>query len=94
MSTCPLNYFICCLLYLQTLIKEVLTETDDMCDYAFYILGKHQFKSRNVKEVSFGYAGLILRQEGNIQGSLEAFQSATKLNQNDPLAIKQVARSL
>lgn len=60
----------------KTLIKEVLTETDDMCDYAFYILG------------------LILRQEGNIQGSLEAFQSATKLNQNDPLAIKQVARSL
>eukprot|EP00731_Ephydatia_muelleri_P026396 Em0018g496a len=60
----------------KLLIKEVLTETDDMCDYAFYILG------------------LILRQEGNIQGSLEAFQSATKLNQNDPLAIKQVARSL
>lgn len=38
--------------------------------------------------------GLITRQEGDIQGSLELFQKAVRLNPNNPANIKQVARSL
>lgn len=60
----------------KVLIKEVLMETDGLCEYAVYI------------------QGLILRQEGNIQGSLEHFQQAVKLNPNNPSNVKQVARSL
>lgn len=39
-------------------------------------------------------AGLISRQEGDIQGSLELFQQAVRLNSNNAANIKQVARSL
>ena len=38
--------------------------------------------------------GLILRQEGKIQESLEMFQICNILNPNSPLHIKQMARSL
>ena len=39
-------------------------------------------------------AGLITRQEGDIQGSMELFQKAVRLNPNNAANIKQVARSL
>ena len=39
-------------------------------------------------------AGLITRQEGDIQGSLELFQKAVRLNPNNATSVKQVARSL
>ena len=38
--------------------------------------------------------GLILRQEGKIQESLEMFQICNILNPNSPVHIKQMARSL
>jgi len=38
-------------------------------------------------------AGLITRQEGDIQGSMELFQKAVRLNPNNAANIKQVARS-
>ena len=38
--------------------------------------------------------GLILRQEGKIQESLEMFQICNILNPNSPIHIKQMARSL
>ncbi|XP_064398585.1 Bardet-Biedl syndrome 4 protein-like [Halichondria panicea] len=60
----------------KVLIGELLEETDEMCEYAIYILG------------------LIHRQEGNIQASLELFQKAVRLNPNNALSVKQVARSL
>ena len=44
--------------------------------------------------VCLSVSGLILRQEGNIQGSLEHFQQAVKVNPNNPSNVKQVARTL
>ena len=44
-------------------------------------------------ERSFYLVGMILRQEGEIQGSLEMFQQAALLNPNNVENIKQVARS-
>ena len=38
--------------------------------------------------------GLISRQEGDIQGSLELFRKAVKLNPNSAASVKQVARSM
>ncbi|XP_065913269.1 Bardet-Biedl syndrome 4 protein-like [Dysidea avara] len=61
--------------FCKILIKEMLIETDDMCEYARYVLG------------------MILRQEGEIQGSLEMFQQAALLNPSNVENIKQVARS-
>ena len=43
---------------------------------------------------SLFYLGLISRQEGDIQGSLELFQKAVKLSPNSAACVKQVARSL
>ena len=37
--------------------------------------------------------GMILRQEGEIQGSLEMFQHAAQLNPSNVENIKQIARS-
>ena len=37
--------------------------------------------------------GMILRQEGEIQGSLEMFQQAAVLNPSNVENIKQIARS-
>ena len=39
------------------------------------------------------HTGMILRQEGEIQGSLEMFQQAALLNPSNVENIKQIARS-
>ena len=38
--------------------------------------------------------GMVLRQEGRIQESLEALQVASRLNPQNPENLKQIARSL
>jgi Bardet-Biedl syndrome 4 protein len=60
----------------KVLIKELLTETGETCEYAIYVFG------------------LISRQEGNVQLSLELFQKAVQLNPRNPENMKQMARSL
>lgn len=60
----------------KVLIRELLDETDDMCEYGLYILG------------------LIYRQEGDVQMSLEQFRKAVHLNPNNASSMKQAARSL
>ncbi|KAK2193837.1 hypothetical protein NP493_5g13027 [Ridgeia piscesae] len=60
----------------KTLIREQLSETNGMCEYAVYV------------------QALILRQEGRIQESLEAFQTCTLLNPKNTDNLKQVSRSL
>lgn len=60
----------------KALIKDVLQEASNMCEYPIYV-----------------YA-LILREEGEIQESLEMFQQCLELNQHNIDNLKQVARSL
>ena len=40
------------------------------------------------------YLALILREEGEVQQSLDVFQQCVQLNQHNPDHLKQVARSL
>ncbi len=79
------------------LIGELLEETDEMCEYAIYILGTliNVILPTPCNDCSpFPPIGLIHRQEGNIHASLELFQKAVRLNPNNALSVKQVARSL
>ncbi len=74
------------------LIGELLEESDEMCEYAIYVLGT--LINVSLQWLPAPHTGLIHRQEGNIQASLELFQKAVRLNPNNALSVKQVARSL
>ena len=85
----------------KAIIRAQLEETHGMCEYANYgewhknNLGKlHCFKSQIKVVVLILVQGLILRQEGKIQESLEMFQICNILNPNSADHIKQMARSL
>ncbi len=83
----------------KEVIKEQLTTTNGMCEYALYVQGKIlikipiniEFQAFTVFKIS---KALIMRQEGRIQESLELFQSCAVLNPTNILNLKQVARSL
>ena len=77
------------------LIGELLEESDEMCEYAIYVLGTLiNVSFPPLQWLSAPHTGLIHRQEGHIQASLELFQKAVRLNPNNALSVKQVARSL
>ena len=125
----------------QVLIREQLSETDELCQYALYVQGgwmyintvtsqmyaykyiymdAHSYHnyivcthpavtflimiscqdSLSPPSLSLFYfhvhvhVGLISRQEGDIQGSLELFRKAVLLNPNSAACVKQVARSV
>jgi Bardet-Biedl syndrome 4 protein len=87
----------------KEVIKEQLTTTNGMCEYALYVQGDKQimisnfFNPIHLYLLFFLYAyikALIMRQEGRIQESLELFQSCAVLNPSNILNLKQVARSL
>ena len=63
-----------------------------MCEYANYVQGMIEQAVDNICQHYI--AGLILRQEGKIQESLEQFQVCNILNPNSADNIKQMARSL
>ena len=122
----------------QVLIREQLSETDELCQYALYVQGGWMYINTIISQMyaykyiymhahsyhncrvyapnsnflimiscqdslsppslflSYFYAhvGLISRQEGDIQGSLELFRKAVLLNPNSAACVKQVARSV
>ena len=58
------------------MFQEQLDETQDQCEYAYYV------------------KGLLLRQEGKVQESLDTFQRCAMLNPSNQMYIKQIGRSL
>ena len=86
----------------KILIQEELERTQGKHEYANYIQvainniwRKKIFLDQNCQCLMYIYSqGLVLRQEGKIQESLECFRMCHNLNPKSVDNIKQVARSL
>ena len=78
-----------------TLIEQQLHATRGLSEYALYVKGECPSRTLLCQGRTSGICtGLILRQQGNIQESLQLFQAANFLNPRSAANLKQVARSL
>ena len=59
------------------IIKKQLQESHSMCEYANYVQGNSNDTVKAWTTFTCSPSGLILRQEGKIQESLEQFQVIT-----------------
>jgi Bardet-Biedl syndrome 4 protein len=83
----------------KDLIKVQLINTNGLCEYALYVQGRKQVTQTNIMlkddcRIFAFFKGLISRQEGLIQESLDLFQTCALLNPTNIQNMKQIARSL
>ena len=71
------------------MIEEQLEESHGLCEYALYIQGACMHCGAESPP-----AGLVLRQRGQVQRSLEVFQAALQQSPASINILKQIARSL
>ena len=80
------------------LIEQQLHATRGLSEHALYIKGEQvpatQARPLQGTPLATHGTGLVLRQRGEIQESMQLFQAANFLNPKSPVHLKQVARSL